>query len=91
MDVRGGSGGGGWGSGPNDSDGVKSPNLTWGDERVTYSRKSIDESHTQERAGDITIAVLPREEDEDETPVPMARNSCHELGCNLHKCPSVLE
>ena len=46
------------------------------------------ESHIQERAGDIAIAVLPREENEDKTPVPMARNSCHELGCNLHECAS---
>ena len=63
MDVRGGSGGGGWGSGPNDSDGVKSPNLTWGNERVTYSRKSIEESLIQERAGEIAIAVrIPLQE-----------------------------
>ena len=91
MDMIGGGGGGGWGSGLNDSDRVKSPSLTWGDKRITYSRKAIEESHIQERAGDIAIAVLPREEDEDETPVPMARNSCHELGCTSTTIFSVLE
>ena len=49
MDMRGGGGGGGWGLGLNDSDGVNSPNLTWGNEKTTYSRKSIKESHIKER------------------------------------------
>ena len=54
MDARGG-GGGGWGSGSGstDSDGFGSPNLSWDDERMTYSRESIEESLIQERAGEI--------------------------------------